>query len=97
MRVSELWASREQCDAALALPGVRENATKVMRLLSNPPEVFDGRALGGARTARGKTGATVYSILDAPDLPRDAELLDRYELDQVGVTCASNSAPRPSA
>ena len=33
---------------------------------------------------RGKTGATVFSILDAPDLSRDAELLDRYELDQVG-------------
>jgi mannose-6-phosphate isomerase-like protein (cupin superfamily) len=32
----------------------------------------------------GKTGATVFSILDAPDLSRDAELLDRYELDQVG-------------
>jgi quinol monooxygenase YgiN/mannose-6-phosphate isomerase-like protein (cupin superfamily) len=84
VRVSELWASREQCDAALALPSVRENATKVMRLLSNPPEVFDGRALGGARMIRGKTGATVFSILDAPDLSRDAELLDRYELDQVG-------------
>ena len=37
LRVSELWASREQCDAALALPSVRENATKVMQLLGNPP------------------------------------------------------------
>ena len=34
---ASFWASREQCDAALALPNVRENATKFMQLLRIPP------------------------------------------------------------
>lgn len=70
IRVSEMWAGRKQRDDALGLPGVRENAAEVMQLLAEPPEVVDGQSLGGARMARGETGATVFPILDAPDLGR---------------------------
>lgn len=83
VRVSEMWASREQCDAALGLPGVPENAAAVMDLIVGPAEVVDGQALGGARLMHGETGATVFPILDAPDLSQDTGLLDRYDLDQV--------------
>ena len=37
VRVTEMWSSRRQCDAALNLPGVRENAAQVMGLLDGPP------------------------------------------------------------
>jgi quinol monooxygenase YgiN len=84
IRVSEIWAGRKQCDDALGLPGVRKNATEVMQLLAEPPEVVDGQPLGGVRMVRGETGATVFSILDAPDLSQDTELPGRHELDQVG-------------
>lgn len=84
VRVSEMWASREQCDEALRDASVREHAAEIMQLLVGPPEVVDGRPLGGARMARGETGATVFPILHAPDLSQDAELLGRYELDRVG-------------
>jgi quinol monooxygenase YgiN/mannose-6-phosphate isomerase-like protein (cupin superfamily) len=84
IRVSEMWAGRKQRDDALGLPGVRENAAEVMRLVAEPPEVVEGHPLGGARMARGETGATVFSIPDAPDLSQDTELLGRYELGQVG-------------
>ena len=50
IRVSEMWASRQHCDAALNLPG-----------------------------------ATAFSILDAPDLSKDTQLLERYDLDDVGA------------
>ena len=33
---------------------------------------------------RGSTGATAFSILDAPDLFKDTQLLERYDLDDVG-------------
>jgi mannose-6-phosphate isomerase-like protein (cupin superfamily)/quinol monooxygenase YgiN len=84
VRVSELWSSREQCDAALTSPEVRENAGVIMDLVDRPPEVIDGEPVGGARMLRGTTGAAQFAILDAPDLSQDAELLGRYELDQVG-------------
>jgi quinol monooxygenase YgiN/mannose-6-phosphate isomerase-like protein (cupin superfamily) len=67
IRVIEMWASRQHCDAALNLPGVDKNAAQVMGLLDRPPEV-----------------ATAFSILDAPDLSRDTQLLARYDLDDVG-------------
>ena len=84
IRVSEIWASQEQCDAALNLPGVGENAERVMELLSDAPEVVDCEPLGGARVIRGSKGATAFAILDAPDLSKDSELLARYDLDDVG-------------
>jgi quinol monooxygenase YgiN/mannose-6-phosphate isomerase-like protein (cupin superfamily) len=84
IRVTEMWASRQHCDAALNLPGVGKNAAQVMGLLDRPPEVADGEPLGGARMLRGSTGATAFSILDAPDLSKDTQLLERYDLDDVG-------------
>jgi quinol monooxygenase YgiN/mannose-6-phosphate isomerase-like protein (cupin superfamily) len=84
IRVTEMWASRQHCDAALNLPGVEKNAAQVMDLLDGPPEVADGEPLGGARMLRGLTGATAFSILDAPDLSKDTQLLERYDLDDVG-------------
>ena len=41
IRVTEMWASRQHCDAALNLPGVDKNAAQVMGLLDRPPEVAD--------------------------------------------------------
>ena len=82
IRVSDV--GREACSDALGLPGVRENAAEVMRLVAEPPELVEGHPLGGARMARGETGATVFSIPDAPDLSQDTELLGRYGLGQVG-------------
>jgi quinol monooxygenase YgiN/mannose-6-phosphate isomerase-like protein (cupin superfamily) len=84
IRVHETWASRELCDAALDLPGVREHAAAVRALLAGAPEVVEGEPLAGARLGRGETGATRFAILDAPDLSKDAELLGRYELAEVG-------------
>jgi mannose-6-phosphate isomerase-like protein (cupin superfamily) len=40
--------------------------------------------VGGARVVRGTTGATHFSILEAPDLSKDSELLSRYSLEKVG-------------
>ena len=37
IRVTEMWASRQHCDAALNLPGVEKNAAQVMDLLDGPP------------------------------------------------------------
>lgn len=79
-----MWASCQHCDAALNLPGVEKNAAQVMDLLDGPPEVADGEPLGGARMLRGLTGATAFSILDAPDISKDTQLLERYDLDDVG-------------
>jgi quinol monooxygenase YgiN len=84
IRVTEMWASRQHCDAALNLPGVDKNAAQVMGLLDRPPEVADGEPRGRARMLRGSTGATAFSILDAPDLSKDTQLLERYDLDDVG-------------
>jgi quinol monooxygenase YgiN/mannose-6-phosphate isomerase-like protein (cupin superfamily) len=84
LRVSEMWASREQCDAALDLPGVRGHSAEVLALLDGPPDVMEGEPIAGARMDRGETGATLFAILDAPDLSKDAELLGRYELAEVG-------------
>jgi mannose-6-phosphate isomerase-like protein (cupin superfamily)/quinol monooxygenase YgiN len=84
VRISELWSTREQCDAALTLPAVSENAAGVMALLDGPPEVVDGEPVAGARALRGTAGASRFSILDAPDLSQDTELLGRYDLGQVG-------------
>lgn len=83
VRVCELWASLERCEASLELPGVRENAAEIMQLLARAPEVVDGQPLGGAQMLRGQTGASRFSILDAPDLSRDSQLLGRYDLGQV--------------
>jgi quinol monooxygenase YgiN len=66
IRVTEMWARRQHGDAALNLPGVDKNAAQVTGLLDRPPEVADGEPLGGARMLRGSTGATAFSILDAP-------------------------------
>jgi quinol monooxygenase YgiN len=84
IRVSEIWASEEQSDAALSLPGVREDAERVTELLTQAPEVVDGEPLGGARVVRASKGATAFAILDAPDLSKDSELLARYGLEEVG-------------
>jgi len=84
VRVSEVWSSREQCDAALTRPEVGGNAEAIMNLVDRPPEVIDGEPVGGVRMLRGTTGATRFAILDAPDLSQDTEVLGRYELDQVG-------------
>jgi hypothetical protein len=54
IRVTEMWARREHCGAALNLPGVEKNAAQVMGLLDGPPEVAD------------------------------TQLLERYDLDDVG-------------
>ena len=53
-------------------------------VVDRPPDVVDGEPLGGARVLRGTTGATAFSILDAPDLSKDTSLLDRCELAEVG-------------
>jgi quinol monooxygenase YgiN/mannose-6-phosphate isomerase-like protein (cupin superfamily) len=45
IRVTEMWASRQHCDAALNLPGVDKNAAQVMGLLDRPPEIADGEPL----------------------------------------------------
>jgi quinol monooxygenase YgiN len=45
VRVCELWASLERCEASLELPGVRENAAEIMQLLGRAPEVVDGQPL----------------------------------------------------
>jgi quinol monooxygenase YgiN len=84
IRVTEMWASRRHCDAALNLPGVEKDAAQVMGLRDRPPEVADGEPLGGARMLRGSTGATAFSIFDATDLCKDTQLLERYDLDDVG-------------
>jgi quinol monooxygenase YgiN/mannose-6-phosphate isomerase-like protein (cupin superfamily) len=83
VRVSELWSTRRQCEAALAAPEVRAHTARVMELIDGPPEMSDSEPLGGARAVRGATGAVRFAILDAPDLSRDPELLGRYELGQV--------------
>lgn len=83
IRVTERWASREQCDAALGLDGVAESAARVMEVLASPPEVVDAEPLGGAGEVGGTTGATAFSILEAPDLSKDAGLLDDYDLHSV--------------
>lgn len=83
VRVSEIWDSRAQCDAALQLDGMPESTASVMELLNSPPEVLAGELIGGARLARGSAGATRFAILDAPDLSRDADLLSRYDLGDV--------------
>jgi quinol monooxygenase YgiN/mannose-6-phosphate isomerase-like protein (cupin superfamily) len=83
VRVSEIWASRAQCDAALQLDGIPEKAAAVMDLLNSPPEVLEGELVGGARLARGSAGASRFAILDAPDLSQDATLLSRYDLGDV--------------
>lgn len=44
IRVTEMWASRQDCDAALNLPGMEKIAAQVMGLLDGPPEVADGEA-----------------------------------------------------
>jgi hypothetical protein len=75
IRVTEMSASRQHCDAALNLP---KNAAQVMGLLDRPPDVADGEPLGGARMLRGSTGATAFSILDARELeagPNGLEVL----------------------
>src|SRR4051794_5811296 len=77
VRVSELWSNGEQAEGALTLPGVRDNAAEIMNLVDRPPEVIDGEPVGGARMLRGTSGATRLSILDAPDLSQDTELLGR--------------------
>jgi quinol monooxygenase YgiN len=41
IRVTEMWASRQHCHAALNLPGVEKNAAQVMDLLDGVPEVAD--------------------------------------------------------
>jgi quinol monooxygenase YgiN len=84
VRISELWSTRERCDAALTPPAVSENAAGVMALLDGPPEVVDGEPVAGARALRGTTGASRFSILDAPDLSQDTERLGRYDLGQLG-------------
>lgn len=58
VRVTEMWASREQCNAALALPGVAENVGELTELVDGTPTVLDGEPLGGARILHGQTGAT---------------------------------------
>jgi quinol monooxygenase YgiN/mannose-6-phosphate isomerase-like protein (cupin superfamily) len=83
IRVIEQWGSSEQCEAALAREGVKENVQLVMELLIGAPEVIEGEPLGGARVLRGVSGATVFSIFDAPDLSKDAGLLNRYGLSDV--------------
>ena len=83
IRVIEQWGSSEQCEAALAREEVVENAELVMELVIGAPEVIDGEPLGGARVLRGVSGATVFSILDAPDLSKDTSLLGRYGLSDV--------------
>jgi quinol monooxygenase YgiN len=82
--VTEVWATRDQCDAALRLDGVPENAESVMALLLDAPDVVEAEPLGGARQLRGSTGGTSFSILDAPDLSKDTKLLGGYDLDEVG-------------
>jgi len=63
IRVTEMWASRQHCDAALNLPGVEKNAAQVMDLLDGPPELADGEAryirehLGAVQT-----GLTLYQL-----------------------------------
>jgi quercetin dioxygenase-like cupin family protein len=84
VRVNEIWAHREQADAARELSGVSETAARIHELLRAEPVVVDGEALGGARVVRGMAGATRFSILDAPDLSKDSELLSRYGLEEVG-------------
>lgn len=84
VRVSEMWASREQCEAALNVPGAAKQGAQIIELVHGPPEVIDGEPLGGARVVRGTTGATKFPILNAPDLSKDAELLGRYDLEEVG-------------
>jgi quinol monooxygenase YgiN len=41
IRVTEMWASRKHCDAAVNLPSVEKNAAQVMGLLDGPPKVAD--------------------------------------------------------
>jgi quinol monooxygenase YgiN/mannose-6-phosphate isomerase-like protein (cupin superfamily) len=84
VRAIERWASSEQCDAALEAERVAGNAERVMGLLAEPPQVVDGDPIGGVRETRGTTGATRFSILDAPDLSHDSDLLGEYGLDSVG-------------
>lgn len=83
IRVTEMWSSRERCDAALEMPGVTERVMSVMALLDRDPEVLEGSPLGSARMLRGLTGATKFAILDAPDLSQNTGLLDRYDLEEV--------------
>jgi quinol monooxygenase YgiN/mannose-6-phosphate isomerase-like protein (cupin superfamily) len=83
LRVVEMWASPEQRDTALELPEVKDHAERAMKLLASSPETVDGQPVGGARMLRGQTGASRFSILDAPDLSKDTELLGRYDLGQV--------------
>jgi len=83
VRVSEIWASSSQCDAALQLAGMPETAQSVTELLISPPELLEGELIGGARFVRGSAGASRFSIMDAPDLSQDTSLLSRYDLGDV--------------
>jgi quinol monooxygenase YgiN len=81
--VTEMWASREQCDAALELPGVPENVATVMALLAGTPELLSTEPVGGARLLAGATGAKAFAILDAPDLSASYGLQDTGESQYV--------------
>jgi quinol monooxygenase YgiN len=81
IRVTEMWASRQHCDAALNLPGVEKNAAQLMDLLDGPPEVADGEPLGGARMLRAVSGSGRIKV--------DDELFELRPRDAVRVAPAS--------
>jgi quinol monooxygenase YgiN len=51
--VTEVWAGREQCDAALADPRAREGIPAVLRLLREPPQMIATTPAGGVGLAAG--------------------------------------------
>ena len=82
--VVETWLSREQRDSALASAADSGHPAPILELVAEPPEVIETKPLGAAREVSGSSGVTRYSILEAPDLSQDTELLDAYELEEVG-------------
>lgn len=88
--VTETWASREQCDAALAEPAVVAHIPHVIALLRESPQVVaETTPVGGARVVAGRRGARAVSILDEEDLSIRYGLQDtgesRYVREQLGA------------
>jgi quinol monooxygenase YgiN len=90
VRVSELWSTREQRDAAQTLPAVSENAAGVMALLDGPPEGqlgAAGRNPGWAH--RHRVAEEIYGWIKVDD--------KRFELEPLAAVRVAPGSARELA
>src|SRR5262245_35819442 len=86
-------ARRSTISRSVRTSGVRPRAARRgfrLALMAGPV------TLGGARVIRGTTGATRFSILEAPDLSKDNELLAGYGLQDVGFPLIGETGFEPA-